>query len=219
MRISWKALVLALVLVLGTNASARAEYLNWSYSWSMVPPSITSKTGLAGVVGATGFGVGTTDPIQAVTLSTFATGSSTAPEDVEIESSPYDLTLTLQDTDNPALLPQTLTFQGAMSGIVSTSDVSLTNSFVSSIASVVMGDYLYSVTLTGFTSPTLNSTGSITAQIVVTRYDEGGGNGGGDPVTKTPEPSSLVLAALVIPIVLWYRMRRQGQVSTASLAV
>lgn len=214
MRISWKALVLALVLVLSTNASARAEYLNWSYSWSMVPPSITSKTGLAGVVGATGFGVGTADPIQAVTLSTFTTGSSTAPEDVEIESSPYDLSVTLQDTGNPALLPQTLTFKGAMSGIVSTAEVTVSNSFVSSLASVVMGDYLYTVTLTDYTSPTLNSTGSITAQIVVTRNDDGGGQ-----VTKTPEPSSLVLAALVIPIVLWYRMRRQGQVSTATMAV
>ena len=211
MRIRRNALVLMMVLVLSTTNSARAEYLDWSFSWSMVPPSITSKTGLAGVVGSTGFGVGTTDPIEAVTLSTFATSSSTAPEDVNIDPSDYDLTVTLQDTGNPALLPQTLTFKGTMSGVVSSTEVSLVNAFASSFQSIAIGEYLYKVTLTNFKSPSLETpTGSITAQIVVEK---------GGPVTKTPEPSSFLLAALVVPVVLWYRLRRQGQASTAPLAV
>ncbi len=198
MRIRWSALVL--LLLLSTTSSARAEYLDWSYSWSMVPPSITSINGLSGVVGATGFGVGTTDPMTVATLSTFSTGSDTIPDDVNIAASPYTLSITLQD-NNLALGPQTLSFGGSMSGTVSPTTVNVHNTFDKTMDSITIGDYLYTVTLTAFNSPGVGTTGSIMAQVSVQKVDD-------TPVSQTPEPSSLVLAALMVPGLLWYRGRR-----------
>lgn len=204
MRIRWSGLIL--LVLFSTTSSARAEYLDWSYSWSMVPPSITSINGLSGVVGATGFGVGTADPITAVTLSTFSTGSDTIPDDVNIAPSPYTLSITLQDND--LSLPfEVLSFTGNMFGTVSSTGVDVQNKFDKTMDSVVIGDYLFTVTLTGFQSPGVGTTGSMTALVTVEKYD-GTGTGGGEPVTKTPEPSSLVLAALVVPGMMWYRARR-----------
>lgn len=197
MRIRWIAL--ALMLVLGTAGGARAEYLDWSYAWSMVPPSITSINGLSGVVGATTFGPGTTAGHDAVILSTFSTGSDTVPDDVNILPSPYTLSVTLQDNDL-GVAPVTLTFTGEMSGVVSPTTVNVKNKFDSMTDSVTMNGYIFTVTLTGFTSPTLGGNGTITAQISV-REEDG-------QVTRTPEPSSLLLASLVVPAALWYRRRR-----------
>lgn len=206
MRIRWSALALALCFC---ASSARADYLDWSYSWSMIPPSIVSKTGFSGVVGTTAFGTGTADPVEAVTLNTFSSSSATTEDDITIPSSDYTLTVTLQDTGNPALLPQVLTFTGKMWGTVSPATVDVQNNFDSTFDSVVIGEYLYKVNLTSFKSPTVDSLGSITAQISVEQNVQ---------VTRTPEPSSLLLAGLVVPALVWYRSRRKGKASAEPIA-
>jgi hypothetical protein len=224
MRIRWSALVPLLALVLGTASTARAEYLNWSYSWSMTPPTITSAQ--SGIVAATVSGwttPGVTSPVDVVTLTTFASSSSTNPGDFVIPHTHYDLTLSLTDNAIPGMLPKTITMGGEMWGTVSPTQISVFNSFTTPTGSTSFGGHSYSVTLTKFTPPTLDGlgtpvSGAITAQISVDKGANGGpGTGGGGP-SKTPEPASLVLAGMVFPVLMWYRGRRRPEQEPARLA-
>jgi hypothetical protein len=207
MRIRWITLVPLLALVLGTATTARAEYLDWSYSWSMDPPSITSK--LSGVTASTISAwttPGTVVPVQVATLTTFTSGAGpgTTLNDFKIPTTAYNLTLSLTDNEIPGMTPVQLHLSGLLWGIVSPTQVHLFQKVTSATDSVVIGSHLYTVHINNFKTPTMNSdhvvtSGGITAQITVSNKP---------PLTRTPEPASLLLAGAVFPMVLWYRGRR-----------
>jgi hypothetical protein len=205
----WGALV-GLVLLLAP-ASARAEPVSWSYSWSSSPGVVTSDDGSPGSVtfvpGSGGPMLGSAvggDNIQAASLVASAPASGLA----TFSNKGYGLTLTL--TDNASSATGSLTFSGALSGTLgSTND--LTNTFTGATTkSINLGGHEYTVGLGLYVPPLPGTPGSLGANITVV---PGPGNPPSPPVNDVPEPTSLLLAGLslsALGVRRWWVRKRPG---------
>ena len=196
-------LAAAALIWLSAGAVARAEYLDWSYTWDRSPFAVSANGGAKlGVVSIalpplpTGGGPGGS-PIAPLVLSaaTFAQGTAASPADL-YQNASYSVTLNV--TDNQTQQSHAFVFQGFLNGSMTKGLVALTSTFQGGDQqSFTISGRLYTVTL-AFTAPQTDTTtfaGTIGASVDVA-------DGVTDPPPQlAPEPAGLLLAALALPAV------------------
>jgi hypothetical protein len=193
-------------------ATARAEMANYSYHWSITPgaavngPTTTGGANFALVADGTNSStVGDLNPsvIPAAWVTTTSSAPASNPD--VFTNVPFSLKLHLTDTDLSR--SGDLTFTGLLNGTLTFNTSQLTAVFPDPLTrQLTLGSHLYSVTI----DPTILVNGQhivnlpvpggdaktlIDALITVAPAQSGSGGGTGGS-HGTPEPSSLVLAAL-----------------------
>jgi hypothetical protein len=196
----------ALVLLLLGAPGARADWIPWTYSWSNSPQSILADNPAGGgsitlTNEPTLNAVGNTD-IVATNIRTVSTAPQSAPD--TFTNKAYTLSLTL--TDSTSGQSGTAIFNGVFNGTVTATSSNITNTFVGpTTATLDLGNNEYVIDLTAFTPPgptgSLNA-GAIGAHATVTVETI-------HPVADSPEPSTLLLASLAVPLA-FLRLRRRG---------
>ena len=182
-----RCLPIALLLLVGTAAPARADFLGWSYDWSASPTSIPmSAGGSLSLQTVRGSSSATTDNI--IALGIFESqlpvgGPGVTAVLPTLSPTPYTLTLTL--TDAASGQSGHATFGGTLGG----SAVNLTNSFTTPTAKhLLLGDTSYTVTLGPYFKPVSPFPGFIGATVEAA-----------PPAKDAPEPATLALAACAVP--------------------
>ena len=192
-----RCLPIALLLLVGTAAPARADFLGWSYDWSASPTSIPmSAGGSLSLQTVSGSSSVRTDNI--IALGIFESqlpvgGPGVTAVLPTLSPTPYTLTLTL--TDAASGQSGHATFGGTLGG----SAVNLTNSFTTPTAKhLLLGDTSYTVTLGPYFKPVSPFPGFIGATVEAA-----------PPAKDAPEPATLALAAFALPgLVLAVRRRK-----------
>jgi hypothetical protein len=189
----------ALVWLLAGSADARADLISWSYSWSNTPANISADAG-GGFIALTNENTLQTagnSYIVATNLQVHSSAPSDQPDTYSNKT--YALGLTL--TDNPSGAAGTLVFTGRLDGTASAGNANITNTFTGNTTqSVVLGDDLFTVTMTSYTPPgppDETQTGSIGAQAVITIENI--------HILTLPEPGTLALAFLGVACLLGRR--------------
>jgi hypothetical protein len=194
---SWFCFLLGLSLLCGS--SAKADYMNWSYTSTLSVPGLAvgalSPSGGA-TVSLTGFNngsAGTSIPVIAYITST----SLTSPIAFDPSTAKYTLGITF--TDNATHDSGTLSFTGAVGGTLSATTSTLSSSFAPSSSSLTLDGHVYSVTMPSVAlAPPTSSQQSILATVRVS--DVPGGGSPGQPTANTPEPGGIVLACMGITV-------------------
>jgi hypothetical protein len=182
---------------------ARADFMNWSYTTSAVPPGFAvtgPNNNGSGAVQLTPFSKvagGSTIPVLA-----YAT-SATVPVRFDPSKSTYTLTMTI--TDNTTHDSGSLSFTGAIGGALSPTSSSLTNTFTVLQKSLTLDGHIYTVTLPASSSLSgpLTPQQNITATVSVT-----------NSVASAPEPASLLLGGMgftALGICGWWRRLRRSE--------
>jgi hypothetical protein len=206
-------MLVALVL-LGTG-QARAEMIDFSYSWTVQPSIIAGGTGLVTIAAAQD-GTGSYDTTSATATSipganiTTSSAATTPPD--TFPTTPFSLKLHLTDTTSGQAAD--LTFSGSVSGTLTSTSSQLTSTFNNPVSQkATLGNHVYAVTidpiLLNLPAPTRGSV-SINALVKV---------GTGDvkppppPTSHTPEPSALLLSATAVLGLVARRVvrRRRGR--------
>lgn len=177
---------------------AKADFMNWTYSSSAVPPgfAVTGANNSSGAVQLTPFShavSGSSIPVLA-----YAT-SATGPVSFDPQKSTYTLTLTV--TDKSTNDSGSLSFTGAIGGGLSPTSSSLMNTFADTQKSLTLDGHVYTVSLpasVALAAPTLPQQ-NIVASVSVT---DSLGSG-------TPEPASLLLGGLGITALGFGRLVRR----------
>jgi hypothetical protein len=226
-------LVLATAVVIVSwlaGARAKADLIQWSATAGPTGPNYNPSNGTAGI---NSLNYGSNAETQLLGTNATTNGSSSGSVVLAIlgayfnlpsqdearfggSTGNYSLSLTLHDLASGA--SGSLTFQGNFSGTIVPGVVDLTNTYMGpTTQTLTLGRNLYTVTIGSFVSPDITGPppfvgrpGSISASISV------------QPVTSSaPEPSSLVLACLGLPLfglARWVRRRRQTADNVASQA-
>lgn len=179
------------LLILLHSTSARADFLNWTYSTTPSVPGVSSG-GTVALTDFTNQAGGTSIPVIAYVTSS----SSTSPQTFNPANSTYTLHLSI--TDNTTHDTGSLTFTGSVGGTLTATTSTLTNTFVPSPNTLTLDGHIYTVTIPSValappTSPQQNIVASVSISNVT--------------VKGVPEPSGLLLAGLGIPF-LFVRLRR-----------
>ncbi|HBI42922.1 MAG TPA: hypothetical protein DDY78_08705 [Planctomycetales bacterium] len=185
---------------LSANA-ARADHIQWSYSWSRSPDQVYadgSTTSYVALTSESEVGAGGNTDVVAANLSVFSDAPDAAP--ANFTDKPYTLTLTVTDGDSN--VAGSLAFTGEFNGQVSSQSSNVSIFFTGqNTQSLTLGQHLYTVTIDAYAPPGppgSTNVGSIGAHAVVA-------------VQTLPEPSSIFLAAMAVPAgVYWRRRRRTG---------
>jgi hypothetical protein len=199
------ALSVACLALASTNA--RADLVSWSYNWTpSVPVVLADNFGGGGKITLSnepsGSVTGDSD-IVATNLKSVSTANPNTPD--TFTNKTYSLFLTL--TDSASHQSATLTFTGKFNGSISSASANVTNTALGATTqSTVLGGNSYTVTINSYVPPPppgASNTGSIGATALVTVGE----------VTKTPEPSTMVMAGLGLSFIglVGWRKRRQGQ--------
>jgi hypothetical protein len=217
--------LLPAVLVVGflfSQRAARAEYMDWSYHWSISPaPVLASGTGsVAQALGQPGKG---STRILAAAVTTSSDASTRHP-DYFYKS--FDLTLHL--TDRATHQSGSLTFQGRISGTLTATSAHLIESFRTPIEHLKLGSHIYYVDLPSRFS-LLPPGAPVVRDYYATVWVENdppprwhpevkaasimvvhAASVGGDPpgTASAPEPSSLVLVSLGVVLMGCAAIRR-----------
>jgi hypothetical protein len=236
MLISFAAL--ATLLLAGT--SVHADSIPWGYS-ATSPPAImatTSPQSQINFTGSSGVASGNSG-IIIYNLTTSSGATDSAPD--SFVNVPFNLAVSLTDikatssSSSGANATGVVNFAGLFNatnvttksllpGINTWTQVPGNTSSIS--ASVVLGAddtgwSTYTVTLTSFTSPGQpgGAPGSIQATVEITPADgPPGGSGETGPPDSTPEPTSLVLAGLGLPVVVLLRRRFKNAKAQPAIA-
>jgi hypothetical protein len=193
----------ALVLLLAATPAVRADWIPWTYSWSNSPQTILADGGTGGKIALTNeptlSAVGDTD-IVATNIRTYSTASPGTPD--KFTNKAYTLQLTLTDTTSGQT--GTATFTGVFNGTLTANSSNITNTFTGPNTVVLdLGANQYTINLTAYTPP--GPTGSVNAGAIgahATVVVEPIG-----PVSLSPEPSAVLLAACGLPLAL-FQLRR-----------
>lgn len=204
--ISFQLAGMLLVTLLGANR-ASAEMVNYSYHWSTsiggVVVGTNPATGGSGLsTGSVAFALYADDTdsallgggpsvIPAAILTTTSSASAQSPDSF---ASPFSLSLRLTDTASGAF--GDLTFMGTINGTLTAATSTLTADFSSPLTQqLTLGGFAYSVTIDPSTAgiPAPGSTPALLgAQVQVAPETL--------PTSQVPEPSSLLLAGLALPL-------------------
>ena len=179
---------------------ARADFMNWSYSTSAVPPgfAVTGANNGSGAVQLTPFSNAPGD--SHIPVLAYAT-SATVPVTFDPQKSTYALNMTI--TDNTTKDSGSLSFTGSIGGGLTPTSSTLTNTFSVAQKSLTLDGHVYTVTLSA-SDPLVNPLTpqkNITATVSVS-----------NAVASAPEPASLLLGGLGFTAFglgsWWRRLRR-----------
>ncbi len=197
----------ALLWLLIFSGSARADLIYWSYSWSRSPSNVMADSPGTGYISLTDEGlrnvVGNSD-IVATNIQAHSTAPPSNPD--TFTNKQYSLSLFL--VDQASGKSGTLTFTGLFNGTMSALNTNIKNSFTGSTTqSIVLGTDKYTVTIGAYVPPGptgSSNSGSIGAHAMVNVESI---------LQDAPEPSTLVLAALALPLLgvaAWQRRRNRA---------
>jgi hypothetical protein len=194
------ALVGALLLFAAGPARADFTYSNWSYNWTAsVPSTVPSSGGTASV----SFGLSQGAGAAQINVGNFSANGGATPDAF---GTSYSLNLALTDNADPSHPNTSLTWQGTVSGSVGPNGWTVSNNFAQPLTqSTTFDGHTYTVTLQpqSFNIPAPNTStgqGPSTQTDIIALVSVTNAGGGGPPVTvppvsQTPEPSTLLLAA------------------------
>jgi len=211
---------IAATLWLFAATVARADYLDWSYTWDRSAFAIPANGGAqAGVLSLelptlpAGGGPGAS-PVAPVVLLAGATADGTPDSPADLfQNASYSVTLTV--TDDQTQDSHDFTFDGLLTGLMTKGLVQIANHFVGGgqqSATISGRQHTVTVSLSAPAATAADFAGAIRADCGVTGLPIGGP----PPTADTPEPASLVLAALSLPAVGLTAGRRYGRRHTDS---
>jgi hypothetical protein len=199
--------LIAALSLLGAS-QARADRVDFSYRWGISPGAVLTggKGRVSLALAHPGTGTATLGAADsAVTpAATVTTSSSATALNPDHFSTTYSLTVHLTDTASGA--SGDLTYSGATTGTLTATTSSLTNVFATPLTQqLTLGKYVYSLTIdpspADLPSPGAQATTLLDALVTVTP---------GSQTHGTPEPSSLLLAAVAASLLgLADRRRRR----------
>jgi hypothetical protein len=197
--------LLALTFLL-TGGNARAEMIDFSYGWTVSPspPVYSSGTGVVAVSAyadssASATLGGTATLIPGASISTNSSASAAQPDHFDVA---YSMTLHLTDAGSSQAAD--LTFSGTLAGELTSGSSTLKSSFHNPVTQqTTLGGHLYSVTIDPVMADiSVGPAAQINALVKV--------GGQTQPTSQqTPEPSTLLLAGLALPLfgVAWKRRK------------
>jgi hypothetical protein len=194
------AAALLLTLLFLDTGQARADLIDFSYSWTVQPAVITGPPTNSGfvMVSAAPDGNGSYDTTAATATAipgATITTSSSATNPPDTFNTPFNVTLHLTDTTSGA--SKDLTFSGTVKGTLTATSASLTSTFSNPLTQTVnLGQNAYTVTI----DPTLSNLPgpTSTTPALIDALVTAGHTGNPPPVTQSPEPSTLALSATAI---------------------
>jgi len=224
--------ITALASLTISAATVRADQIPWGYSSAdtqIFNSNNGDQTSSISMKGSSGVASGN----SGIIIYNLTTSSSTAEASPDSFSSvPFNLAVTLTDikgtssTSTSAKTSDTVNFAGkfSASNVTKSSLLPGETSWTSALTSETVlgaddvGWRKYTVTVTSLTPPGQpgGAPGSIQAVVTITPADgpgggpgdPGGNDGGGDP-SAAPEPTSMALAALGLPLIYFVRRGRR----------
>jgi hypothetical protein len=203
-RMTSLALAVTAVWLLLAAGRARADFVSFSYHWSVAPSSvIPGGTGSVSLTpaadGSTTAQTGVTAVLDAATVTT-SSSAGTTPDSF---NAPFSLGLDVKDTVSNAT--GHLTFSGTIAGTLTATSSSLTSTFDNPVTQTLhLGGWSYTVTIDPVVAnlPAPNSQSAVLLDALTTVAAD-------QPTTQhnSPEPSGLVLAASAAS--LWWLSRRR----------
>jgi hypothetical protein len=179
----------ACVLLFFGTAGARAELIQWSYSWSRSPVQVFADKPGTGYISLTGDGLKSATGSSYLVATNLQAHSTAGIQNPDVfTNKPYTLSLFLQDQDSGK--SATISFTGEFNGTLTADSTKITNTFVGATTqSLVLGNNVYTVTIGPYTSP--GPTGAVNSGSIAARADVKV-----SPVIASPEPSTGLLALL-----------------------
>jgi hypothetical protein len=179
----------ACVLLFFATAGARAELIQWSYSWSRSPVQVYADSPGTGYISLTDESMKSAagnSYLVATNLQAHSTATVQNPD--VFTNRTYTLSLFLQDMASGK--SGTVSFTGEFNGTLTAESTNITNTFVGATTqSLVLGNNQYTVTIGPFTAP--GPTGAVNSGSIAARAEVKV-----SPVISSPEPSSCLLALL-----------------------
>jgi hypothetical protein len=192
-----RLLLMLTALVVLSTGQARAEMIDFGYSWSVMPSSVIA--GGTGTVTLAAAPAGTTQAtLSALTPALIpgatVTTSSAATTTPDQFNTPFSMQLHL--TDAASGDSTNLTFAGSLKGSLTATTSTLTSTFQNPVTQIVtVGQNVYTVTidpaLLNLPRPGSTTPAAIDARVSVVSAGTG-------HVQTTPEPSSLLLGATAV---------------------
>jgi hypothetical protein len=218
--ISRSLLIVTMLLGAGT---ARAEVIDFSYSWGISPGSIFTGTGNATPGGASTGSIafalaqdasssatlgGSATPIPGATVTTTSSaGGAVGPDHF---NSAFSMTLHL--TDSASGKSADLTFAGTLFGDLTSKSSTVQTTFAPVFRQTTLGGHVYTVRFdpnpVNIQAPNSTDPTKVNAQVKVVDSR----SSPPPPMQTTPEPATLVLAGLAVPLVgaIVHRNRRRA---------
>jgi hypothetical protein len=190
---------LAAIVISALNASpVKAEFIEWRYNWKTIPHVVWADDPEDGHIRIDPSGphrVTGTSEIIAATLKAFSDGVG---KDLGyFTNKAYSLTVRIWD--QASHIWGDATFTGVLNGYLGAHNSNIHNTWTSNQTELLhLGSHLYTIRIGPFIGPGAPGTGSLGAIAADVK------------VTHNPEPSSLVLAGLALPMVgllVWSRRR------------
>ena len=195
----------SLTLLLLPAGMARAEMINWSFSWAPSTQTLHADAPGVGRVLLSSYGgtinshAGDLVGLAGAYVAYSSQAADSAPD--HFSHAPFSLTLTL--TDNASHQSGNLTYAGFVAGDLSASSANLGVTVDSpTAAGLALGGHYYRVAIGPYIAPPYPSTnlpGILVANVTVS------------DVQTVPEPATLALAGLALPalgLAAWRKRRR-----------
>src|SRR5262249_26863637 len=141
------------VLLLSGVTGARAEPIQWSYSWSRSPADVHANSPGTGFISLTDGGLKSAAGNSYLAATNLQAHSTATPSNPDVfTNKTYTLSLFLQDKDSGK--SGTIAFTGEFNGTLTAHSSNITNTFAGPATQTLeLGDHLYTVTIGPYSAP------------------------------------------------------------------